>query len=52
MKVFLVIGGWHYEGYSKEVKVFSNKNDAEKKCAEWSERGGYDFVEVIEQLVE
>lgn len=46
MKVYALIGGWDYEGYSEPDGIFSTKELAEE--AKKKVYQGYDFLEIHE----
>lgn len=49
MKVWVAIGGWNYEGFSKPMGIFSTQEKA-KEVADASK--GYGYVEVIEYEID
>ena len=58
MKVYVVMGGWEYEGYhDDEMKIFTDKLDAEVYKLELEKKHlasstpFYDFVDVIEKTL-
>lgn len=56
MKVYIVIGGWDYEGQNN-LKVFKTREGAEVYADEMKRRDSYtnvryDFVEIEEHVVE
>ena len=46
MKLWVLIGGWDYEGYDKPAGVFSSKEAAESAKA--SAYKGYDDLDIFE----
>lgn len=48
-KVYVVIGGWDYEGHDAPEGIFANRKDALKKAEEVRE--DYDTVRVLEYEV-
>ena len=52
MNVFLVIGGYNYEGDNGELSVVaSSREKAEEILAKWEAEDRYDFVEIYEKTV-
>lgn len=58
MKVYVVMGGWEYEGHhDDEMKIFTDKLDAEVYKLELEQKDlvsgtpFYDFVDVIEKTL-
>ena len=53
MKVFLVIGGFYYEGDNGEdSKIALTREKAEEILAKWEAEGRYDFTEIYEKTIE
>ena len=49
MKVYIVIGGWNYEGYGEPNGVFSTKEKAEE-CLKFVKKR-YDYAEIMEYTI-
>ena len=52
MKVWIVIGGWEYEGYAEPSGVFSSKEKANLFVASDKCYNGYDEIKVLEYEVD
>lgn len=50
MIVYIVIGGWNYEGF-KNLEVHTNKDKAIKRVEEIYKERRYDYVEIEEHEV-
>jgi hypothetical protein len=51
MKVYVLMRGFDYEGYNGDVRVFRNREAAEK-AAEDKEYKDYDYWDIVEVEVE
>ena len=52
-KVYLVIGGYNYEGDNGEhSEIALTREKAEEILAKWKAEGRYDFAEIYEKTIE
>lgn len=47
-KVFVVIGGWNYEGWSAPMGIYSTREKADAAIAHARENHSYDDLDVLE----
>ncbi len=48
MKVYVVVGGWDYEGYSEPTGVYSTKEKADAAKQHARSNHSYDNLEIME----
>jgi hypothetical protein len=57
MKLYVVMGGWEFEGYDNEMEIFTDKLDAEVYKLELEKKDlasgtpFYDYVDVMEKTL-